>query len=76
MRGGSGCPKDSVVACVRVMSGGKAKRERRTFDMTTAAFEALRDWLISSQCTLVAMGHRPRPLHGFFAKAPSSDGSR
>ena len=47
--------KDSVVACVRVMSGGKAKRECRTFDTTTAALEALRDWLVSCGCTLVAM---------------------
>ncbi len=47
--------KDSVVACVRVMSGGKAKRELRTFDTTTAGLEALRDWLISSKCTVVAM---------------------
>jgi len=47
--------KDSVVACVRVMSGGKAKRECRTFDTTTAALEALRDWLVSCECTLVAM---------------------
>ena len=47
--------KDSVVACVRVMSGGKAKRECRTFDTTTAGLEALRDWLISCGCTLVAM---------------------
>ena len=33
--------KDTVVACVRVMSGGKAKRECRTFDTTTAGLEAL-----------------------------------
>ena len=47
--------KDSVVACVRTMSKGKAKRECRTFETTTAALEALRDWLISCECTLVAM---------------------
>jgi transposase len=47
--------KDSVVACVRIMCGGKAKRECRTFDTTTAALEALRDWLVSCECTLVAM---------------------
>jgi transposase len=47
--------KDTVVACVRVMSGGKVKRECRTFDTTTAALEALRDWLISCGCTMVAM---------------------
>jgi len=47
--------KDSVVACVRVMSGGKVKRECRTFDTTTTGLEALRDWLISFGCTVVAM---------------------
>jgi transposase len=47
--------KDTVVACVRVMSGGKVKRECRTFDTTTAGLEALRDWLISCGCTVVAM---------------------
>jgi transposase len=47
--------KDSVVACVRVMSGGKAKRECRTFDTTTAGLEALRDWLTSCKCEVVAM---------------------
>jgi|ERR1700733_11877674 transposase len=47
--------KDTVVACVRVMSGGKVKRECRTFDTTTAGLEALRDWLISCGCTMVAM---------------------
>jgi transposase len=47
--------KDSVVACVRIMSEGKVKRECRTFDTTTAALEALRDWLTSCEVTLVAM---------------------
>src|SRR5580700_4744670 len=47
--------KDSVVACVRIMSGGKAKRECRTFGTTTAELEALRDWITSWGCTLVAM---------------------
>jgi transposase len=47
--------KDSVVACVRIMSGGKAKRECRTFGTTTAGLETLRDWLTSCECTLVAM---------------------
>ena len=32
--------KDNIVACVRLMSGGKAKRECRTFDTTTAGLEA------------------------------------
>jgi transposase len=49
--------KDSVVACVRITMEGKAKpnRECRTFDTTTAGLEALRDWLIACECTLVAM---------------------
>jgi transposase len=37
------------------MSEGKAKRECRTFDTTTAGLESLRDWLTSCECTLVAM---------------------
>ena len=41
--------KDSVVACVRIMSEGKAKRECRTFETTTAGLEALRDWLTSCE---------------------------
>jgi transposase len=47
--------KDSVVACVRRASGGKTTRECRSFDTTTAGLEALRDWLASHECTLVAM---------------------
>src|SRR6202453_3334621 len=47
--------KASVVAWVRIMSGGKAKRECRTFGTTTAELEALRDWITSWECTLVAM---------------------
>ena len=47
--------KDSVVACVRVLKGGKAERECRTFDTTTTSLEALREWLVASQCQVVAM---------------------
>jgi transposase len=47
--------KDSVVACVRIVSEGKVKRECRTFETTTAALEALRDWLSSCEVALVAM---------------------
>ena len=47
--------KDSVVACVRIVSEGKAKRECRTFGTTTAELEALQDWITSWGCTLVAM---------------------
>ena len=47
--------KDSVVACVRIVSEGETKRECRTFDTTTAGLESLRDWLSSWACKLVAM---------------------
>lgn len=47
--------KDNVVASVRLNSGRSAEREFRTFDTTTAGLEALRDWLTSYGCTLVAM---------------------
>jgi transposase len=47
--------KDTVVACVRHMVGGTAKREVRTFDTTTTGLLALSDWLASEGCTDVAM---------------------
>jgi transposase len=47
--------KDTVVACVRVVNGGKVRREVRTFDTVTAALCALGDWLASEQVTHVAM---------------------
>ena len=47
--------KDTVVACVRIMAGGKAHRECRTFDTTTAGLGALLTWLTESACTHVAM---------------------
>jgi transposase len=47
--------KDSVVACLRQMAGGKAKRECRSFATTTQELEALRDWLSVSECAVVAM---------------------
>ena len=46
--------KDSVVACVRVLRGA-AQRECRTYDTTTTSLEALREWLVASQCQVVAM---------------------
>ena len=48
--------KAMIVACVRVISEGKIKRECRTFETSTASLEALRDWLAESGCTHVAMG--------------------
>lgn len=47
--------KDSVVACMRIVSEGKTERECRTFDTTTAGLESLRDWLTSWECQLAAM---------------------
>ena len=47
--------KDTVVACVRVMSGAKAARTCRTFGTTTVELGELRDWLNGNGCTEVAM---------------------
>jgi transposase len=47
--------KETIVACVRIMVGGKATRQCRTFDTTTAGLEALLSWLAESGCTQVAM---------------------
>jgi transposase len=47
--------KDSVVACVRAMSGNKATRECRTFATTTEGLEALLAWLNLSRCVVAAM---------------------
>src|SRR5208283_113636 len=44
-----------VVACVRLMIGGKVNRECRTFDTTTTGLLALLKWLTESGCTHVAM---------------------
>src|ERR1039458_1271595 len=47
--------KAMIVACVRLMSGGKITRECRTFETTTAGLEALLAWLAEQRCTHVAM---------------------
>jgi transposase len=47
--------KETIVACVRIMTGGKATRECRTFDSTTSGLQALLSWLTESRCTHVAM---------------------
>jgi transposase len=47
--------KETIVACVRIMAGGKATRECRTFETTTVGLEALLTWLTESGCTHVAM---------------------
>jgi transposase len=47
--------KQTVVACVRLMAGGRARRECRTFETTTAGLLDLLAWLTQSGCTHVAM---------------------
>ncbi len=47
--------KETVVACVRIVAGGKVSRECRSFETTTAGLEALLAWLTQSGCTHVAM---------------------
>jgi transposase len=47
--------KAMIVACVRLMAGGKVNRECRTFETTTAGLLALLAWLTESACTHVAM---------------------
>ena len=44
--------KAMIVACVRIMAGGKIGRECRTFDTSTSGLRAL---LVASGCTHVAM---------------------
>jgi transposase len=53
--GGLDVHKDNVVACVRVMEGGKISRVCRTFDTTTVGLQALLAWLIEMRCSHVAM---------------------
>jgi hypothetical protein len=48
---------------VRIMVGGKATRECRTFDTTTAGLEALLSWLTESGCTQVTQQMKaPKPV--------------
>ena len=47
--------KETVVCCVRLVAGGKASRECRSFETTTAGLETLLAWLRHSECTHVAM---------------------
>ena len=47
--------KETIVACVRIIADGKATRECRTFDTTTAGLETLLSWLTENGCTQVAM---------------------
>ena len=47
--------KETVVACLRVVSGGEVVREVRTFETTTASLIELSEWLAENDCTHVAM---------------------
>ena len=47
--------KNSVVACLRLVSDGKITTEVRTFGTTTAELFRLSEWLASNECTHVAM---------------------
>ena len=47
--------KETVVACLRIVSGGEVVREVRTFETTTASLMALSAWLAENGCTHVAM---------------------
>src|SRR6267142_7096641 len=47
--------KQSVVACLRLVVGGKVVKEVRTFSTTTASLMALSEWLAQNKCTHIAM---------------------
>ena len=47
--------KDTVVACLRIVSDGKVTTEVRTFKTTTAGLLQLAAWLAANNCTHVAM---------------------
>ena len=53
--GGLDVHKETVVACVRLASGGKVTREVRTFETTTSGLLLLLAWLTEHGCTHVAM---------------------
>lgn len=62
-----------VVACLSIIEAGQRRREIRTFGCTTGELLALRNWLLESGCTHVAMestGIYWRPVYqrllGFF----------
>lgn len=47
--------KDTVVACARIVEGGTAKRELRTFRTNTRALQELIEWLRERGCTHAAL---------------------
>jgi transposase len=50
--------KETVVACVRLVEGGKISHSVRTFATTTANLIELGEWLEANGCTHVAMEQR------------------
>ena len=47
--------KETVVACLRLVSDGKVTTEVRTFQTTTVDLLRLSEWLAANECTHVAM---------------------
>jgi transposase len=47
--------KENVVACVRMVRGGKVERETKTFRTETQKLVELFDWLAAKDCTHVVM---------------------
>jgi len=47
--------KETVVACVRIASGGEVSRAVRTFETTTTRLIELAEWLEANGCTHAAM---------------------
>ena len=47
--------KETIVACVRVVAGGKTTRECRTFETSTSGLLVLLAWLTERRCSHVAM---------------------
>ena len=50
--------KETVVACLRLVSGGKVNMEVRTFETTTASLIALSEWLAQNGCAYCDGGDR------------------
>ena len=46
--------KETVVACLRLVSDGQVTTEVRTFQTTTADLLRLSEWLAANECTHVA----------------------
>ena len=53
--GGLDVHKETVVACVRVIEGGKVRQEVRTFSTITKSLYELGEWLLAEQVMAVAM---------------------